>query len=380
MSLDPLFNVFDAWEVLLKARQPKGLAKWDKLAHISESLKGKKSGDITFTSAYPGQEGKKKTLGSVEGNLHFLMGYANPAFHVATYHWSIVDPNLSILDAEILNRTKGHPSRPELWERAGLEMKDEGDLVEGHPHPAIADVREFEKLKAARKAESITVSSGVGSYTAIPSEGIVYGEHNQQVYAWGMLRDSFLAAANPEMTEAMNAAADIRQEFEEEINPPAEVPELVKHLANRHIGEEFDDNVYAMVKSFFPRPSSVVPILTESGADVYGVVSSSSISFYNREGCPARVSVFDSSFNDFDLTKGGNIYSSVLYSMGRTYFGIPDDLEQYVQKTSISTVSPALEGTPTRGLEHVGDTLSAVSLDSKSVNVEEDGTYRLVVN
>lgn len=382
MSLDNLFNVFDAWDVLIKARQPKGLAKWDKLAYIADSLKGKKAKDITFTTGYPGQEGSKKTLGSVEGNLHFLLGYANPAFHVATYHWSIVDPNLSLLDAEVLNRTKGHPSRIELWERSGLEMTDEGDLLDGSPHPSVASVREIEKLKASRKSESITVSSGVGSYTAIPSEGIVYGNHNKQVYSWEMIKDSFFAAANPDLSDAMNMVAVAELEFEEEIKASADVPELVKHLANQYTGEDFDPEVYPMVKSFFPVPSSVVPLQTELGIDVYGVVTKSSIDFYDREGITSRVSVFDSAFHSFDLIKGGNTYSSVLYSMGRTYFGIPDDLGQYVQKDVAAPVPVVLEGRATPGLEHVGPTLEDVQAigDNKQVNVDEDGTYRLVVN
>ena len=91
--------------------------------------------------------------------------------------------------------------------------------------------------------------------------------------------------------------------------------------------------------------------------------------------------MFDSSFSEFDLTKGGNIYSSVLYSMGRTYFGIPDDLGQYVQKASSYSVSPVLEGSPTRGLEHVGNTQQDINSvgNRKSVSIDDDGTYRLVV-
>lgn len=375
-----LFDIFDAWEVLLKARQPKGLAKWDKLVYLADNLKSKKASDITFTTAYPGQEGSKKILGSVEGNLHFLLGYANPAFHVASYHWSIIDPNLTVIDSEILNRTKGHPSRIELWDRAGLDMKDEGDLVDGNPHPAVADVREIEKLKAARKSESMTVSSGIGSYTAIPSEGIVYGNHNQQVYAWEMIRDSFFAAANPEVAAKMNEFADLKLEFEKELYPVEEVPELVKHLANKYVGEDFDSNVYPMVKSFFPVPSSVVPLETDKGMTIYGVVTPSSIDFYDREGCTARVSVFGSAFNQFDLNKGGNIYSSVLYSLGRDFFGIPDDLEQYVQNNNALPDSVALQSSPTPGLDLMGSTYAEVNSMAKSVELLESNLYRLVID
>jgi hypothetical protein len=379
MSSDNLFFVFDAWDILVKARQPKGLAKWDKLSSIADSLKGKKASDITFTTCYPGSEGQKKTLGSVEGNLHFLMGYANPAFHIASYHYQVVDPTLSASDAQLLYRSKGHPSRPELWERTDLEMNDEGDLVYGEPHPAVADVRDMEKLKNARKAESITVSSGIGSYTAIPSEGIVYGNHNNQVYAWEMVKESFFAAANPDLTEKMNEAAAARQSIETELSKPSDVPELVKHVANKYYGQEFSDDIYSIVKSYFPIPSSIVPLDANTGEVIYGVITPSSIDFYNKEGCSSGITIYDSSFNSLDLTKGGNTYASVIHSLGTTYFGVPRDLDQYVKNNTIIGLPYVLRGTPTEGLENVGTQYNEVNSLSKSVIID-DGTFRLVIN
>jgi hypothetical protein len=379
MSIDSIFSVFDAWEVLIKARQPLGLAKWSKLSYLADSLKGKKESDITFTTCYPGQEGNKKTLGSVEGNLHFLMGYANPAFHIAPYHFSIVDPNLSVLDAQVLYRTKGHPSRPELWERTDLELKDEGDLIDGKPHPAVADVQDMEKLKRARKAESITVSSGIGSYTAIPSEGIVYGNHNKQVYAWEMVKDSFFSAANPDLAEKMNAVVQAKEDLEEQMYPTEEVPELVKHIANKYYGQDFSNEVYPLVKSHFPVPSSIVPLETSTCQDVYGVVTPFSIDFYNREGNPANISIYDYPFGSVDLSKGGNTYASVIHSLGTTYFRVPKDLDQYITSNTSNVSSSVLQGTATRGLSHIGNEYKHVELLTKEVS-KDKGTYRLVVS
>ncbi|MHA2068462.1 MAG: hypothetical protein ACXABY_29210, partial [Candidatus Thorarchaeota archaeon] len=77
----------DLLEEIVKARKAKGLDNWKKLDYLSDKLKGKKSSHITFTTSYPGQEGSKKHLGSASGNLQFVLGYANPGFHVAPYHW-----------------------------------------------------------------------------------------------------------------------------------------------------------------------------------------------------------------------------------------------------------------------------------------------------
>lgn len=323
-------ELFDSWEPISKARKPIGLENWKRLSHMAEQLKGKKASDLTFTTCYPGHEGKKKLLGSIEGNLHFLMGYANPAFHIAAYHWCVVDPNLSEEDALVLHKTKGHPSRPELWECSELEMEDEGDLIDGAPHPSVADVREMVKVARAKKAESITVDSGVGSYTAIPSEGLVYGNHNKQVYAWEMVKNSFFAAANPELTEKMNEAQDAELEMEEEISRSIEIPQAVKHRAEEFVDIDFDDNVYPLVKSYYPVPSSILPVEAATGETIYGVVTKSSVDFYDKEGSPVNVEVYDLPVASFDLTEGGQIFSSVIKSFGEKFIGLPEGLEEYV--------------------------------------------------
>lgn len=325
-------DLFDSWEPIAKARKPIGLENWKRLSHMAEQMKGKKAADLTFTSSYPGHEGQKKLLGSIEGNLHFLLGYGNPGFHMAPYHWMVIDPNLSEEDALILHRTKGHPSRPELWERAELEVTDEGDMIDGQPHPSVADVRHMREIALAKKEESITVTSGAGRYIAIPSEGLIYGRHNSCVYAWEMVRESFFAAANPEMSEKMNEAADAREEMEEHLSKALEspIPEQVRHFASNYAGEDFEKEVYSLVKSHYPAPSSTIPVESETGETLYGVVTTKSIDFYDRQGLPVNIMVYDLPFASFDLTKGGNIYSSVIHSFGVDYLGICPSLEEFV--------------------------------------------------
>lgn len=334
--MDHLLEVFDAWPHLLKARQALGLEKWEKLSYMADQLKGKKASDITFTTCYPGQEGQKKRLGSVEGNMHFLMGYANPAFHVAAYHWSVVDPNLSPEDALKLHHLKGHPSRVEFWEASGLEMTDEGDLLDGQPHSEVADIREMYRVAQARKAESITVTSGTGIYTAIPSEGIVYGVHNDHAYAWEMVRDSFFAAANEELAEKMNEAAAERELIEESLyksrGSVVPISEQLKHVAHYYADEEFDSSVYPLVKSHFPVPGSIIPLASETtGESIYGIITKSSVDFYNRHGQPVNVAIFDLPVSSIDLNRDGNTYASVVKSLGTEYLNLPN-LEEFVSE------------------------------------------------
>ena len=60
------------------------------------------------------------------------------------------------------------------------------------------------------------------------------------------------------------------------------------------------------------------------------MVTTKSIDFYDRQGLPVNVMVYDLPFASFDLTKGGNIYTSVIHSFGVDYLGICPGLEEFV--------------------------------------------------
>ena len=123
-----ILKAFDAWDELLKARKAKGLDNWAKLKHLAGKLAGKHGRHITFTCSHPkhGQTGDKHNLGSTEGNLHFLLGYGNPGFHLAPYHWQIIYPDLDEEEAVSFSAKQGHPSQPRLWEQGNLEMRRHG--------------------------------------------------------------------------------------------------------------------------------------------------------------------------------------------------------------------------------------------------------------
>lgn len=304
----------DALEEIIKARKPKGLAKWKKLEAVQEKLSEKQASHITFTTCYPGQEGSKKYLGSASGNLHFLLGYVNPAFHVAPYHWQVVDPNISDEEAA----TKQHPANPRYWKASGLPMEDEGDLDEGKPHKAANSQRGAQAQRAQKKSDAMMASSGYGKYVALPSEGKVFSLTNGHIYDWRIVRESYFSSTNPEIAEAMDAV------YEE---GPGEVE---KSIINKLATElrPFSDNVYPLVKSVFPNPGSVIAL--EKG---YAVIGSSVMYFTDWDGRPATVEVFDRQYEYFDLQKGGDVHPSIILNFAVKYLGLDkNSLTTFVHK------------------------------------------------
>lgn len=372
MSLEDL-NIFDSWDPIVKARKAKGLENWSRLKHMSEKLKGKKASDISFTTCYPGKEGQVKILGSVEGNLHFLLGYGNPGFHMAPYHWQVIDPNLDDEAAEELYRVKGHPSRPEIWKEAGMEDKPEGDLELGMPHPAAVAAQE----QAKRESEGIRVAVGAGVYLAVPSEGLVYGEHNGHVYTWDVVKDSFMAAMNPSMVEAMDAAQEEDRDVAEKSFGP-EVPEMVVHRLVE--GEEFFPNVYPLVKSLFPVPGSIIPLETDTRETIYGVVSPGDITFYDRGGAEVSVRAYDRAYKSLDLRRGGDVHPSILLMFGVHYLGLDaTELEHLGSfQREIQSAPTVVKGKPSPGFDDIEATQENLEMLNKSVMLVGD-TFRLIV-
>lgn len=365
-------EVFDSWEPIRKGRGAKGLAKWSRLAHIADKLEGKKHSDISFTTCYPGKEGQVKILGSVEGNLHFLLGYGNPGFHLADYHWQVIDPNLDEEEARDLHLVRGHPSRPELWRAAEMDEFPEGDLEVGMPHPSAVEAQE----QARRESEGIRVAVGGGTYLAVPSEQLVYGEHNGHVYAWDVVRESFMAAMNPTLYEAMEAAKEEETEKSVRKYGPI-VPDPVKHLASK--AESFAPNVYPLVKSLFPVPGSVVP-LDAGGETIYATVGAEDVHFYDQHGAPLAVQIYGMTSKSMSLTVDGNLMPSVLYNFGVNYLGFDRaDLEHYAQShLEIERTPTIVKGDPTIGFDDIGGTLEELEKFEKAV-VFIGNTARLVL-
>ncbi len=304
-----MFDIFDSWPTLLKTRTEEALTK--AIEVVSEKIQGKSVDEISFSCIHPSHEGEivKHILGSVEGNIHFLSGFGSPAFHVAPYHYQLIDPELPDDIAKAM--CDKHPGNPRLWD----DIVNEGDLQKGLPHPGVEDM-----LKAVEEEkQGLRVSSGAGTYRAVPEEQMIYSTHNDHRYRWDLVQDSYFAAANPKIAAAMDAKKKIKKS-----SNTSQIPDMVKHQVQP--GTEFSDLVYPLVRVDFPRPGSVMTIPVPGADPVYGVVKSGSLDFYDKSGASVEIVIYDRAYSSFDLTKSGDIHPSILYNFASKYLNIDDEL------------------------------------------------------
>ncbi len=360
-------TLFDlsGWESLLKARKPIGLANWKKLEHSSSRLAGKTIKDITFTSSHPmyGGEPVKHTLGSTTGNMMFLQGYVSPSFHIAPYHWQLVDPYLTDEEAA----KKEHPSRTDLWKQSGLSLEPEGDLVDGEPHPSYKSQAAKADSEQDFKKEAVFAHSGYGRYIGIPSMGIVFGVLDKKLYKWALVRGSFLAAVNPDFFVAMEAGTEDTVDDDVFVDKSMDAFVLLKACQNTG---DFDQAVFPVVKQLFPRPGTIIDM-----QDCYGIVGTSKLEFINKQGGQGIINVFDKSISSLDLCYTDNsIHPSVLLNFMETYLNIPRNaVIGEVHKAASSSIVNLVHGKPTEGS-------SSWDLSKQSSNREVscvDGVYKV---
>lgn len=331
-----LFDHFDAWEPLLKARKPKGLDKWDRLQRLSEKLQGKNVNAISYTCSHPSHVGEaaKHLLGSTEGNLHFLMGYGNPDFHLAPYHWQIIDPNVSDEEAAELAKRMPHPANPAFWAKANIEVaEDEGDVEEGAPHADAKKRRQERSKEQSRAKEAITVPSAAGVYTCYPSEGLVYGDHNGHVYSWDLVKDTFFTAQNPNVAEAMNSAS-VKKSLDG-VKFTSGIPEELRAYTSQFANELYNEEVWPLIKSRFPAPGKILRLSSNTQETLYGVTTPTSLEFYDRSANPASVRIFDREYSHFDLTREGNVPPAALFGFITKHFKVNTDLLSSFSKSAI---------------------------------------------
>lgn len=300
---------FDALEDLIKARKAKGLDNWDRLKHLAGKLSGKKSSDITFTCAHPkhGAGGEKHNLGSVEGNLHFMLGYVNPGFHLAPYHWHVIYPELDEAEAISFAAEQQHPSKPRFWQESKLVVSMEGDLQEGRPHTYAYAAKEA-KDKADR---SMKATTRYGSYYADPVTQTIYEPAADKAYNWDLVKNSYFAYENPKIKAAMEAASL-------SVTKSYKLPEMVRQLSE---AGSWASDVYPLVKSLFPKPGSVV-LLRMGQETIYGLVKSDQISLVDEAGHSVAFTQYDRQYSTLDLTKGGDLHPSILYNFAVAHLGV----------------------------------------------------------
>lgn len=318
----------ESFDLILKSRS-KSIDKWKKLQHVASHLEGKSAADITFTSSHPsyGGEPVQHTLGSSVGNLHFLLGYVNPQFHVAPYHWVLVDPFISPEDIPKME----HPARSDYWEKSGLgDVGEEGDLKEGNPHPDYAAAKERQTREDQFVQEAVQARGGYAEFVGFPSTGMFFDVNTGRPYRWEHFQNSLFARRNPEFAEAMNQAVPSTEDENNEVYG-VEVPETVIQKALDEHGD-FAHGVYPLVQSCFPEPGSIVPIEGDS-EEIYAVIGSERVHFFGRRGEPAYVQVFDDVYKSFDLREDGELHYSILLNFAVKYL-----------RLSKALISPFIEG------------------------------------
>lgn len=266
--------IFDAWEPLIKAE------KAEILSGVAKKLAGKDIKNISFTCAHPAHaEPVEHVLGSVEGNMHFLLGYANSEFALEPYHFQVMDPTMSDEDAEILALYREKYSL--LWP-PGLVVGPEG-----------------ESKTPKYKTETVTIGAGEYKLTG----PIVSFKPLSALYPRELLTLSYMQSAVGDsiiQTEAVEPAA--------------------KSLGT------FSESVYDFVKSKFPPPGSKVPVRTDSDEVIYGLVRSDKIEFVNRLGEISGIELHSVRYTEFDLTKGGNTHPSLVLNFAEHVLGVNVDL------------------------------------------------------
>lgn len=358
--------LFEGWTPLIKARQAIGLQNWKKLEHAASKLQGKAVKDITFTSSHPmyNQEPVKHTLGSTTGNMMFLQGYCSPGFHIAPYHWQLVDPYLTDEEAA----KKEHPARPDLWKQSGLPLEAEGDLTDGKPHPSFKAQVDKTNSEQDFKREAVFARSGYGRYIGIPSMGIVFGVLDKKLYKWSLVRGSFLAAVNPEFFTAMEEGKENTVDDDVFIDKSIDSFVLSKACASNGT---FDQAVYPVVKQLFPKPGTIIDM-----QDCYGVVGPRQLEFISKQGGTGFLDVFDKSISSLDLCyTEDSLHPSVLLNFMETYLNIPrESVVGNVHKATSSNEVSFVDGTPTVGSDNWD--LSKQSTTREVAYV--DGVYKVV--
>tara|TARA_R100001244_G_scaffold53662_1_gene46569 strand:- start:11106 stop:12059 length:954 start_codon:yes stop_codon:yes gene_type:complete len=316
---------------------------------------------------HPACAGCSHTLGTVEGNLHFLLGYVNPRFHVAPYHWFFVDPFLTSDHTEELE----HPSNASCCASFG-ELSDEGDIEKGFPHTSVTAYfqRVAEVVQDINK--SMYVSENDTVYKVSPEKNLVVDTKNKKAYRWELISDTYFASRNTKISAAMAKVGSplaVQKAYTFPV-PSALQSQLVP-------SEAFHADVYEAVKVHLPPPSSVIPMITDTTEEIYAVVKSDRVDFFDRGGAPASLQFYDRLYTSFDLIKGGNVHPSLLVN----FLSLYTEFNKSVYQAYVNDgLTPVAAGEATPGFSDVSDDTSDISSSRKHVVHSEDGVIQVQIH
>lgn len=313
--LNDALSVFTAWVPVIEELTEKGTPIAKSLEAAITAASTMKPEDLVFTACDPLRKGAatQYALGTVEGNAAFLSGRINPAFRIKPEHYLFLNPLLSKSEAEEMHRRIVHPANPTLWRMSGLTARPEGP-ADGfaHPQQALRLAKAVDEQDALMSGMSVELSGY--PYLAVPSQQVLFDASTRYPLSWNLFRYSYIAASEPEMTDAMNA-------------PLQEADLLTEQTAQK----SFVDDAYAFVKSRFPTPGAVVPFDLDTGETAYALVGCDSVSFVNREGKSVELNHLGKSFTSVSLVQGQD--PVILYAVATSILNL--DMEPVVEMTHV---------------------------------------------
>lgn len=301
-------EIFTAWDIVAKSMSVK-----ERNLVMSQLLADKTAQDITFTAIDAEGNLEQFVLGTIEGNVKFLLGYANPGFAFAPYHLQVMDPSIPDDMAKSIYAIKGHPSIMEFWSSKGVAPFAEGDVKDGKPHP---------DAMVAPKANNIFKFKFRGKkYEANPDTQLVTCVTTGHIYAWALVENTYLSSQVPEIALHMN----VEQELVEKKLP---YPDRLQPIVTIMKGVDYAETVYPLVKTYFPKPGSIV----KSG-DTYALFWPSSIQLFDKSGFQETVSMWDRQVTDgmIEISKGGSVFPCVILNFAKDFLNLDlESLEQFV--------------------------------------------------
>jgi len=260
----------------------------------------------TFTCSHPSHEGEpvQHQLGTVEGNLHFLLGYGNPLFHLAPEHWAVIDPN-GDPDGELRN-----PTNLKFWKAAKITAPEEGDLENGKPHSGAKNLLKVSARDEEAKKTGKSFNIDGQAYTAVPAQRVLYDNKTGLPVAWDVFRKSYAASTTEGLAEFMG-------------------PSMVKSTVSTI--PSFDEEAYPLVKSKFPSPGSVVPFEGNTGETLYAAITPTHVKFLNRQHVSVVLNSLGRDFSEVSLLKGQS--PELLFTVAKNILEIDVSTEQDLVKS-----------------------------------------------
>lgn len=296
-------DLFTGWDL------SKGISYQEKLQKVAELLNDKEASAITFTAIETDGTLSQYVLGTIEGNTKFLLGFVNPGFHVAPYHYMVVDPNLAEPEAKLIYKVRGHPAIPGLWERNNQVPFEEGDMEDGKPHPKAFIV-------PYKDPTFVSVVDG-RKYYANPEKQTLEDADTGNIFAWSLISSSYVSSQDPNLREKMNLFVPGTFDARMEKSLEKVAPGAVQYWSTAYQGDDWDSNVYDFVRSSFPKPGSVL-----KKGDLFAVMTTRDVLFFKEDGSKEFISAWGEQFSNLDLTTEGYVLPGAILNFAKSFLNI----------------------------------------------------------